>query len=194
MTKEITPYPTEDSCQKILLSVEDYYRMGEAGIFENKPRVELISGELLLRSPMTAYHSSHVDKINRFFTGVLSDKAHIRTQGAVRLDHYSEPEPDIAILKFREDYYEQAHPTPEDIHLLIEVAVETLKKDRTIKLRKYALSNILEYWIVIPKEKIVEVYRKPENGAYLEKQVYNMEDKWIFEAFELKVKGKDLLV
>ncbi len=194
MPKALTPYPIEDTCQKFLLSVDDYLRMGEAGIFENKPRGELINGEILVRSPLSSYHSGNVDKISEFFTQHLSGKAKIRPQGAIRLDNYSEPEPDIAILKFRDDYYKHAHPSSKDVYLLVEVSIETLKKDRTIKLKKYAESNIPEYWIVIPKEEKVEVYRKPVEGAYLEKEVYGKEDQWKFEAFDLEIKGRDMLV
>ncbi|MBK7406934.1 MAG: Uma2 family endonuclease [Saprospirales bacterium] len=121
-------------------------------------------------------------------------KANIRTQGSVRLDNYSEPEPDICILKFRENFYSDRQPGPEDILLMVEVSLETLAKDRTLKLEKYARSGIPEYWIVIPEEEIVEVYRRPKDGAYQEKNTYGKGDNWQFKAFDLEVKGSDLLI
>ena len=185
---------TDTSLQKFLISVEDYHRMGEAGIFEDKERVELINGEIMVRSPISTYHNSHVDKAAKFFFETLSNEANIRTQGSVRLDNFSEPEPDITILKYREDFYRDKQPGPDDILLMVEVSPQTLTKDRTLKLSKYARSGIPEYWIVIPEEEIVEVYRRPKGEDYQEKNTYGRSDSWRFEAFGLEVKGSDLLI
>lgn len=86
------------------------------------------------------------------------------------------------------------HPTTKDIFLLIEIAVFTIKHDRTIKKKHYAESNIPEYWIVIPTKKIIEVYKKPKNGTYTEKVVYKKKDAWMVEAFDLAVNGADFLI
>lgn len=185
---------TENGLKKFLISVEDYHRMGEAGIFEDKERVELIDGEIMVRSPISPYHNSHVDKAAEYFISRLSGKAKVRTQGSIRLDNFSEPEPDIAILKYREDFYRDEQPRPEDILLMLEVALQTLTKDRTLKLSKYARSGIPEYWIVIPEEEIVEVYRRPRGKEYLEKNTYGKEDHWRFEPFGLEVQGSDFLI
>ena len=194
MNSTSNAYEEKDFWEKFRISVEDYHRMGEIGIFDDQPRVELIDGEILMRSPISPYHNSHVDKVAQFFILKLNEKANIRTQGSVRLDHFSEPEPDITILKFREDFYRDQQPGPEDILLMIEVSLETLAKDRTLKLDKYARSGIPEYWIVIPEEAIVEVYRRPKDGEYQEKNTYTREDSWLFQPFDLEVKGSDLLI
>jgi Uma2 family endonuclease len=187
-------YAQKDSCGKFRITVDDYHRMGEIGIFDDQPRVELIDGEILVRSPISPYHNSHVDKTARYFIIQLNGKANIRTQGSVRLDNYSEPEPDITVLKYREDFYRDQQPGPDDILLMIEVSLETLAKDRSLKLEKYARSGIPEYWIVIPEEEIVEVYRRPKDGDYQEKNTYGKGDSWRFGAFGLEVKGSDLLI
>ncbi len=179
---------------RMLISAADYQRMGEAGIFVGKPRVELIDGEILTMTPISANHSSHVAKATTFFAVGLLDKAIILPQSSVRVDDYSEPEPDIAILKYKEDYYNTAHATPADILLLIEVAVESVNYDRTVKLEKYALAGIPEYWIIIPEKGLVEVYRHPEEGVFREKATYRKEDAWRFEAFDLAIQGSDLLI
>lgn len=178
----------------MLISAEDYQRMGAAGIFEGKPRVELIDGEIYAMSPLTPYHNGHVDKCAEFFTVRLFGKAKIRTQGSVRTDEYSEPEPDIAILRFSENFYSDRQATAKDILLLIEVAVNSVETDRTTKKKKYAAAGIPEYWIVIPKKGIIEVYRKPDGGAYREKNTYAKADEWVFGAFGLSVSGSDLLI
>lgn len=194
MPSKLAQYSQEGVRRKMLISAEDYQRMGAAGIFEGKPRVELIDGEIYAMSPLTPYHNSHVDKCAEFFTVKLFGKAKIRTQGSVRTDEYSEPEPDIAILRYSENFYNDRQPTAEDILLLIEVAVNTIETDRTTKKKKYADAGIPEYWIVIPKEGIVEVYRKPKDGVYHEKKTCKKEDEWLFEMYSLPVKGSDLLI
>ena len=78
--------------------------------------------------------------------------------------------------------------------LLIEVAVFTVKHDRTVKKKNYAASGIPEYWIIIPKKGIMEVFRKIVDGKYSEKMVYSKKDTWIVESFALKVKGSDFLI
>lgn len=194
MTTSFHAYEPKDFCEKFRISVDDYHRMGEIGIFDGQQRVELIDGEIMVRSPISPYHNSHVDKVAQFFFSSLTGKANIRTQGSVRLDNYSEPEPDVSILKYRENFYSDRQPGPEDILLMIEVSLETLAKDRILKLEKYARSGIPEYWIVIPEEDIVEVYRRPKEGDYQEKNTYGKEDSWRFGTFDLEVKGSDLLI
>lgn len=194
MSSKPVRYRQEGVRRKMLISAEDYQRMGAAGIFDGKPRVELIDGEIFALSPLTPYHNGHVDKISHFFHQALSGQALVRTQGSVRTDEYSEPEPDIAILRFDEHYYSVRQATAEDVLLLIEVAVSSVETDRTTKLKKYAATGIPEYWIVIPKQGIIEAYRKPKDDAYLEKRVYKKADEWVFEPFHLKVKGSDLLI
>ncbi len=194
MTTSLPAYDQKDFCEKFRISVDDYHRMGEIGIFDDQPRVELIDGEIMVRSPISPYHNSHVNKAADFFHGALAGQVLVWTQSSVRMDDFSEPEPDLALLKKREDYYKEAQPSPSEVYLLIEVSLETLAKDRILKLQKYARSGIPEYWIVIPEEEIVEVYRRPKAGDYQEKHTYGKEDSWRFETFDLEVKGSDLLI
>ncbi len=193
MFTEIAP-SREVSPKKMLISAEDYQRMGAAGIFEGKPRVELIDGEIYTMSPLTPDHNGHVDKASAFFNAALLKKAIIRTQGSVRMDDYSEPEPDITVLRFKENFYSDKQATAADVLLIIEVAVLSLNTDRTIKKKKYATAGIPEYWIVIPQKQLIEVYKKPEDATYREKTTYQKTDEWTFETFGLKVRGEDLLV
>ena len=180
--------------EKMLISADDYQRMGKAGIFENKPKVELIDGEIYTMSPITPDHNGHVDKAAEFFTVKLFGKAKIRTQGSIRTDEYSEPEPDITVLKFDKSFYTKKQATAVDVLLIIEVAVFTVEQDRTIKKKKYAAVNIPEYWIIIPQKGIIEVFRKPEDGLYTEKSTYKINSKWTFDTFDLKVNGSDFLI
>lgn len=180
--------------QKMLISADDYQRMGAAGIFDDKPKVELLNGEIYIKSPITPNHNGHVDKASEFFTIKLFDKVIVRTQGSIRTDDYSKPEPDITILRFDEYFYTKKQATAADIHLLIEVAVFTVKTDRTIKKKKYAAAGIPEYWIIIPQKGLIEVFKQPIDGNYAQKSTYKINSQWTFEAFDLAVKGSDFLI
>ena len=132
---------------KRLFTVDEYYRMGEAGILTEKDRVELVNGEIIVKSPIGPKHQANVDRVNDAFTSLLRGKAIIRIQGPVRIDNYNEPQPDISVLKFRTDFYSTKHPGPADILLAIEVSDTTIRCDREIKPALYAISRIPECWI-----------------------------------------------
>ena len=194
MPSKAAKYNQEVTLKKMLITADDYQRMGAMGIFEDKPRVELIDGQIYTISPISSDHNSHVDKASRFFNKTMYDQVLVRTQGSIRTDDYSEPEPDITLLRLDENFYNKNAVTIKDIYLVIEVAVRTLQTDRTIKKKKYAESGIPEYWIVAPEKGMIEVYRKPNDGDYLEKSTYKKTDEWIFEPFDFKIKGTDLLI
>src|SRR6266850_8391663 len=97
---------------KRLFTVHDYHRMVDAGILREKDRVELIYGEVLAMSPIGPHHGASVDRANRFMMNAVGDKAIVRIQGSVRLDEYSEPQPDVVLLRPKEDFYYSAHPGP----------------------------------------------------------------------------------
>ena len=180
--------------QQLLISADDYHWMGRIGVFDNQPKVELIDGKIYTMSPFTPDHNGHVDKISEFFTVKLYGKANIRTQGSIRMNDNTEPEPDITILQYDEHFYTKKAATAADAHLVIEVAVFTLKDDRTIKKKKYAAAGIPEYWIVAPQKGLIEVYKQPEDGNYVQKLTYKIDDNWTFDAFDLAVTGSDFLI
>jgi Uma2 family endonuclease len=151
-----------------LMTVTEYYRMAEAGILSADDRVELIEGEIIKMSPIGSPHAGHVDLINRLFVLRLGDRAIVRVQSPVRLDEYSEPEPDITLLRPRADFYIMAHPGPEDVLLLIEVAESSLSYDKGRKAPLYARAGIIEFWVVDLLNKAIQVYRKPSQKGYLE--------------------------
>lgn len=147
-------------------NVTEYYQMAEAGILTPDDRVELIAGEIIKMSPIGSPHAACVSRLTRLLHNQIANEAIISTQNPVRLDNFSEPVPDIALLKPRKDYYAARHPLPADVFLIIEVADTSLLKDRSVKLPLYAGSGIFEIWLVnLPKE-IIEVYFDAQNGKY----------------------------
>src|SRR5262245_56192187 len=93
-----------------LFTVRDFHRMVDAGILAEQDRVELIRGEVVTMSPIGPPHASIVDRINLVFVRAMGDHAIVRIQSNVQLDDYSEPEPDIVLLRPKEDFYYSATP------------------------------------------------------------------------------------
>lgn len=155
------------------LTVADYYRMAEAGILAPDARVELINGEIIDMAPIGTRHSSTVDKLNGVLSSVLAGHAIVRIQNPVRLDNLSEPEPDVALLRPRTDFYRHAHPMPADVLLVIEIADTSLAYDRYVKIPLYAASGIREAWIVDLAGRRIHLFREPRDGEY--RQVSSVE-------------------
>ncbi|HYH85320.1 MAG TPA: Uma2 family endonuclease [Pyrinomonadaceae bacterium] len=147
-------------------TVAQYERMGEAGILSENDRVELIEGEIVETSPIGERHAACVDALSEMLREKLQRSVTIRAQNPVRLGEYSEPQPDVAILKRREDFYRNAHPTPADVLLLIEVSDATLEYDRQIKVPLYARAGVPEVWIVNLADERIETYADLAGGVY----------------------------
>lgn len=151
---------------KYHFSAAEFERMGEAGVFTKDARLELIEGEIIERSPIGSRHAACVKFLSRFLNRTVGDIALVSTQNPIRLDDFSEPEPDLALLRLRDDFYRDAHPTPADVMLIIEVADTTLAYDREVKVPLYAKAVIEEAWIINLAEEQVEIYSGVANGAY----------------------------
>ncbi|HLX64909.1 MAG TPA: Uma2 family endonuclease [Planctomycetota bacterium] len=178
-----------------LFTVEEYHRMGDAGILSQEERVELLDGEIFIMSPIGPMHSGHVDRVQNHFVRQLGDDAIVSGQNPVVTDKVSEPQPDIAILRPRADFYTTSHPMPRDILLIIEVSDSTLIRDRKKKLLIYARNGIREYWIINLLEGTLEVYRVPKKNGYLVKKVLTREDSIAPLAFpNKKIAVKDLIL
>jgi Uma2 family endonuclease len=143
------------------ISVTEYHKMGEIGIFGEDERIELIEGVIRKMSPKGTRHTTSVSNLTNLLPLLLEGEALIRVQDPIVLNDDTEPEPDIVVIKPRGNAYMEAHPHPDDVLLLIEVADTSLEYDREIKLPRYAASEIPEVWIVNLVENIIEVYCKP---------------------------------
>ena len=154
------------------ISVDEYYAMAEAGILGMDERVELIDGEIITMSPIGPEHGASVDVGTYFLVSLLGRRAIVRVQGNVRLDEYNEPQPDFALLKWRDDFYRQQLPGPNDVLLVIEVADSSLSYDRNTKLALYAGFGIPEVWIANIPDRVVETYSDPIDGRYSTERKY----------------------
>ena len=147
-------------------TVEEYHRMAKAGILTEDDRVELIEGEIVQISPIGPRHTACVIVLNRRLILALGDRALVSPQNPIRLLLDTEPQPDIVLLRPRDDGYARAPARPEDVLLLIEVADTSYRYDSGLKLRLYARTHIPEVWIVDLEGDAIDVYRRPEREGY----------------------------
>jgi Uma2 family endonuclease len=146
-------------------SVEAYERMVTVGILTKEDRVELIRGWIIEKMPTTDRHSGSVRRLNRLFSRI-AESVLVSVKHPIRLPD-SVPEPVIALVKLRADFYASGKPRPADVLLLIEVADTSLDNDREVKRPLYAEAGILEYWIVNLTDDSLEVHRSPTpDGTY----------------------------
>jgi len=147
-------------------NIDEYYRMAAAGVLSENDRVELIEGEIVEMNPIGSRHAACVGRLTEFLRRVVSSQAIVWVQNPVQVNNYSEPLPDVTLLKRRDDFYAQANPQPLDALLIIEVVDSSVEYDRDIKIPLYAGAGIPEVWLVnLPKETI-EIYTQPVGDAY----------------------------
>jgi Uma2 family endonuclease len=151
---------------KYSFTAEEYERMGEAGIFPPDARLELIEGEIYEMSPIGSPHAACVKYLSRVLNGLSGEGFIVGVQDPIRLSDFSEPQPDLTLLRRREDFYRGAHPTPADVLLVVEVADATVVTDRKVKLPLYARGGIKEFWLVNIPEEQVEIYSDPAGTNY----------------------------
>lgn len=175
-------------------TVDDYMRMLEAGILTEDDRVELIEGEIIKMSPIGDLHAGCVKKGNALFNRLVGQQVIVSVQDPIRLDNHSEPQPDLALLKPRKDYYAQAKPTPADVLLIVEIADSSIDYDRRVKVPLYARASIPVVWLVDLNADAIEVYSQPANGAYQVLQTVHRGDRLTLESLpDLAIMADDIL-
>ncbi|MDT4897104.1 MAG: hypothetical protein QOH25_2181 [Acidobacteriota bacterium] len=176
------------------ISVDEYERMGRAGIFGSDARLELLEGEIYEMSPIGSPHAACVTILHQLLTLKFAGKLIVISQNPIRLDDFSEPQPDIALVRWRDDFYRNSHPTPADVLLIIEVADSTVESDRSYKIPLYAKVGIPEAWIVnLPDEKI-ELYTEPAGDVYQTSQTFKRgEEVQAHGVADLRVNVADVL-
>ena len=151
---------------KRLFTVHEYHRMVEAGILFEGDRVELIRGEVIAMSPIGPRHSAAVLRGNGALVRIVGDRAIVGVQGSVRLDEYDEPQPDLYLLRPKDDFYASGHAGPSDIFLIIEVADSSLAYDQTVKKDLYAQTGVPEYWISNVRDDCIIAYSDIQENTY----------------------------
>ena len=147
-------------------TVAEYYAMADIGILEENDRIELLDGDLIVMPPIGDWHAASVDRFTNSLPPQLQGRAIVRVQNPTRLNDNSEPQPDIMLLRWRDDFYQGGHPGPADVLLLIEVSDTSVDYDRSAKLSAYARAHIPEVWIVTRQDRRIETYTEPIESEY----------------------------
>ena len=155
------------------LTADEYQRMGQVGMLSADARVELIDGDVVAMTPIGARHNACVNRAMRALVRAAGDDAIVQAQGSVRLDLYTEPEPDLVLLRPQADFYASRHAGPDDILLIAEVAESSLESDRDVKGRVYARSHIPEYWLADLDANLLWRYARPEHGAFQSREQFS---------------------
>jgi Uma2 family endonuclease len=140
--------------------------MAEVGILAQDARVELIQGEILDTAPIGTRHSALVDQLNLRLVQGAAERAIVSVQRSIRLDQHSQPQPDIALLEPRSDFYKAKFPTAADVLLLVEVSDTSSRYDREIKIPLYARHGITELWLIDVQARELTCLREPSLGRY----------------------------
>ncbi len=154
-----------------LWTIEEYERLGELGVFDQGPRVELIEGEIIEMSPQNRPHSHKIMVLTHLLVGHFGPDYYTRVQLPFNSGRDSQPEPDFCIL--RKEQANRAPGQPEEAELVIEISDSSLSHDRR-KAALYARAGVPEYWIVNLRQQRVEVHREPsrQDGLYKLTRIY----------------------
>jgi Uma2 family endonuclease len=153
------------------ITVDEYYRMSEVGLLAPDSRTELIDGEVIDMPPIGSPHAAAVSRLQDLLFSATKGRAQLRVQNPVRLDNHSEPQPDLAVLLSRKDFYWERHPLPPDTLLVIEVSDSSLRYDVNVKAPLYAQHAVPEVWVVDLEHAQIHFFRSPQNGTYTDVSV-----------------------
>jgi len=148
------------------LTIADYHRMGDAGIFHEDDRVELIDGELFQMAPIGSRHAATVTRLTSQFGALAGGRFLLSPQNPVQIPPFSEPQPDIVLLRPQSHGYFDALPQPADALLVVEVADSSLPWDRNVKIPMYGRFGVAESWLVDIEHRTVIVFRDPGPQGY----------------------------
>lgn len=162
--------------QLFRMTIAKYYKMAETGILDTDKRYELMDGFIYETQPTSPKHATRLKKLERRLEACLGENAIVFTQHPLQLTDESEPQPDILVVKPPIDQYEERHPRPEDVLLVIEIANTTLQSDRSLKLALYAKAGIPEYWIVNLVKSQLEIHRNPDTDEARYREVHTLDE------------------
>ena len=171
----IIPEPQIPKIRKF--TVTEYYRMAEVGILAPEERVQLIEGEIIVMPPQSPPHAGTRNKCYRLLYLAENDRFHTRIQNPLRLDNYSEPEPDVILMRPRADNYITAHPTPADTFVVLEVSDSTLEFDRNRKAQVYGRAGVAQTLVLNLPEDCIENFTEPGPQGYGRHTIHRRGDK-----------------
>ncbi|MEI9892658.1 MAG: Uma2 family endonuclease [Chthoniobacter sp.] len=158
------------------LSLKEYHQLGEYN--ENGKRTELIRGFVIEKMSKSPLHGTIASVLQELLIPRVASGFFVRREEPLTLRD-SEPEPDITVVRGQRGDYLEVHPGT--AALVVEVAVSSPDADRILA-EIYAEAGVEEYWIALPQERLVEVYRHPEGSRYREMRTYSRGEEIASEA------------
>ena len=149
-----------------LITTTDYHRMAEIGILGADERVELIAGQIIQKMPKGPAHSALCKRVEKLLEHHLGDRVLVRLQDPIQLNSYSEPEPDVAVVRPSSNFYCEHHPTPNEVYLIVEIADTTIDRDLGTKADLYAAAGIVDYWVFNITSQQLHIFRDPQPNGY----------------------------
>jgi Uma2 family endonuclease len=182
------------------LTVRQFERMIDAGIFRDEDHIELLGGRLVDKMTTNDPHDLAVDQLGAILTLGLPIEWIARQEKSVILGRFWRPQPDIVVARGPRKRYGSGAPRAADLGMLIEVADSSYAKDRGKKWQKYAACGVRVYWIVNLPLRQIEVYTSPsgrgKSAGYKDVQIYGADDEvpLIIEGRELgRITVRDVL-
>jgi Uma2 family endonuclease len=184
-TPPLEPLSAADQPPRRKFTREEYHLAGEAGVFGPTERLELIHGEVICKvSPQSEPHAYSVSSLADAFRDAitatqLAGRYHIREEKPIVVSDFTEPEPDVTILRGPR-VSRKSLPAAQECALVCEISNSTLAFDRVGKAAIYAASGIQEYWIVNLPGRQIEILRDPQGtgdtAGYATRMVAGPED------------------
>lgn len=148
-------------------TVPDYHRLSALGLLAAHERTELLAGHITLMTAKGTLHVLTLRLLSQELDALLAEQpVFVSTQDPIQLDNWSEPEPDLAIIRGTPLEYAAQHPRPDQVDLIVEVADTTLKQDCEIKAQIYAQAGITDYWVLAPQPRQLHIFRDPTPTGY----------------------------
>jgi Uma2 family endonuclease len=175
-TASPTPIESGPGLIPYRLTVDQFLAMIDAGVFPERPRVELIRGLLVERMTKNNPHNFAVDTLGDLLQPLVAPGYLVRREKSLVIGRGSRPEPDVFVLRGPRDLYRARDPRAADVALIVEIADTTYRKDRGAMWRLYAGAGIPTYWVVNLPDRQVEVYTNPsgrgKSATYREAAVF----------------------
>ena len=172
------------NAKKYRFTADEFDRMAEAGVFDPDSRVELLDGEIVELRPIGTRHAGGVNRLTAYFTAGLGPRAVVAVQNPIRVGDFSQPQPDLVLLRPRPDFYAERRPLPTDVLLAVEVADTSLRFDLRRKAPLYVAGGLPEVWVIDLRAKILHVFR---SGTQLELRAGESVSPEAFPEFVLEV-------
>jgi Uma2 family endonuclease len=148
------------------ITINEYYDMAHAGLFAPDEHVELIEGAVVHVAPIGDRHGAAVQALDKLLQRAVSDSAGVRCQMPVRLGEYSQPEPDLVVMRPRTSRNDCGHPSAADVFLIVEISYSTLRYDLNVKVPLYARHGVPEVWVIDLKHHKLHFFKSPVDGSY----------------------------